>query len=160
MQSSLKPGALGRCADVRAGQQTPGRAESLCACPNFTGWWLSRGFFSLLQCCSVPVCSHAVDQAKPGVWEKWVLVRAWTSSLGREKGQPEAKELRNAPRLGFVVCWQVCCLFAHLSLLPSIYHTKNQLQYVAPLTLLAYTGHRWVVHSCEQVNAVGSFPSE
>ena len=55
---------------------------------------------------------------------------------------------------------RVCYLFARLSLLSSIYHKKNHLEYVALLTLLAYAGHRWVVHSCEQVNAVGSFPSE
>ena len=62
----------------------------------------------------MPVCSHAVGQAKLGVWEKWVLARAWISSSGREKGQAEAKELGNAPRLGFVICWQglllVCTL--------------------------------------------------
>lgn len=55
---------------------------------------------------------------------------------------------------------RVCCLFAHLALFPSIYHVKNQLECVALITSLAFAGPRRVVHSCEQVNAVGSFPSE
>lgn len=55
---------------------------------------------------------------------------------------------------------RVCGLFAQLSLLPSIYHVEFQPEHVALLTLLARAGHCWVLHSCEQVNAVGSFPSE
>lgn len=160
MQSSLKPWALGRCADVRAGQQTPGHAESLRACPNFTGWWLSHGFYPLLQCCSVPVCSHAVGQAKPGYGRNGCWPGLGQVPWGERK---DSQRQRSCGMLPGWVSWfsgRVCCLFAHLSLLPSIYHTKNQLQYVAPLTLLAYSGHHCVVHSCEQVNAVGSFPSE
>ena len=68
----------------------------------------------LLQCCSMPVCSCVVGQAKLGVWEKRVLARAWTNPSRREEGQPEAKELENAPILGFVIGCQglllVCTL--------------------------------------------------
>lgn len=60
----------------------------------------------------------------------------------------------------------LCCSLAGFpaclcsSLLPPIYHLKNQLEYVALLTLLAYVRHHGVFYSPEQVYVVGSFPSE
>lgn len=133
MQSSQGPWVL--C--WREGWAADGwPCRNLVCLPNFAGWWLSRGCYPLLQCCSMPVCSHAVGQAKLGVWEKWVLARAWTRPSGERK---DSQRQRNWGMLPGWILWfvgRVCCLFARLSLLPSIYHMKNQLQYVALLCWL------------------------
>lgn len=59
--------ALGCCADARAGRQRTGRADTPCARPDFAARRLSRGCHPLLQRCSVPIGSHAVGQARPGL---------------------------------------------------------------------------------------------